>query len=104
MERLIDWNALVTDLYKFPKEDPYERVIQFIDAIREAPAVDAVRVVRCKDCQFSVLLKDADFRNDPPWRYHSENCLVCCCNALIEDEPIIVEKDFFCAYGAGSGD
>lgn len=71
--------------------------------IVQAPAVDAEPVVRCKNCLHSILLKDSDFGNEPPWRFYSDDCRVCCCNALIEDEPITVEDDFFCAYGTKDG-
>jgi hypothetical protein len=74
-----------------------ESVINFL---KNRPAVDAVEVVRCKDCMHSALLKDTDFRNNPPWRYYREDCRVCRCNALIEDEPIVVEENCYCAYGA----
>ena len=71
-----------------------------LEYAQHLPAVDAVPVVRCKDCMHSILLKDTDFRNTPPWRYYRKDCRVCQCNALIEDEPIIVEDNCYCAYGA----
>lgn len=71
--------------------------------VGDVPAVDAVEVVRCKDCMFSILLRDSDLRYERPWCHYHLGCRVCRCNALIEDEPITVEDDFFCKYGAKDG-
>lgn len=80
----------------------YEIMLRYevADMIKEAPAVDAVEVVRCKDCMFSILIRDSDLRYESPWCYCNPGCRVCRCKELIEDEPIIVEDDFFCKYGA----
>lgn len=69
------------------------------DLIVQAPAVDTVKVVRCKDCEYSKLLRDTNFKNEYPWRYYHEDCRLCICNLLIEDEPLRVEDDCYCAYG-----
>ena len=72
---------------------------EILEMIDKAPTVDAVEVVRCKNCMYSALLRDTDLKNESPWRYYHLGCRICMCNALIEDEPIIVEDDFFCKYG-----
>lgn len=67
--------------------------IDLIRAITRAPAVDAVEVVRCKDC------KHSRERDKDEQRYLIEGVLVCtsidatndCCNA--------VWPDHFCSYG-----
>lgn len=68
--------------------------------IARFPAVDAVEVVRCKDCKFSVLLKDSDLRKESPWCYYTGDCRLCTNIELIEDEPLMIEDEFFCAYGS----
>lgn len=75
-------------------------ILDCINIVKESPAVDALEVVRCKDCKYSELLKDSDLRKESPWIYYSKNCRICRCTLLIEDEPILVDDDFFCAYGA----
>ena len=74
-------------------------VNSIINFLNNRPAVDAVEVIRCKNCMYSALLRDTDLKNESPWRYYHLGCRICMCNALIEDEPIIVEDDFFCKYG-----
>ena len=50
--RLIDANALLKNNYVIVRGEDGEMVAgQFIDIIREAPTIDAVEVVRCKDCR-----------------------------------------------------
>jgi hypothetical protein len=58
-KRLIDANALLEKLSEICKEHfcfrSYQYVREFVgdvaDSMREAPTVDAVEVVRCKDCK-----------------------------------------------------
>lgn len=48
--RLIDADELLTDPY-FQDESIPERDM-FIEAVEDSPTIDAVEVVRCKDCIF----------------------------------------------------
>lgn len=56
----------------------YESAIDYID---EQPTIDAVPVIRCKDCKHS-----EEFINDCDGRY---------CNEL----QTSVSNDYYCAYG-----
>ena len=85
-KRLIDANAL--EYHKFCDMSANDTFRlgwnSAIDAVMEnAPTIDAVEVVRCKDCKYK----------------HPD--LLCCCNIRIYDEPISVriELDDFCSYG-----
>lgn len=50
--RLIDADKLLEKLaYIMPQDDLYAVTVE---AIRQAPTVDAVPVVRCRDCKYSV--------------------------------------------------
>lgn len=69
------------------------------DLIDQAPTIDAVPVTRCKDCRHSTLLGDSDLRKESPWCYYMEHCRICLCTDLVEDEALLVEDNFFCAYG-----
>ena len=60
-KRLIDANALLAELDKFanpmPNKSGYDflcGVASVITEIEDAPTVDAVEVVRCKDCVYNV--------------------------------------------------
>lgn len=57
-KRLIDANALISyfsggEAMKTMTQSIYEAM--FVKALQEAPTVDAVEVVRCKDCLHSIL-------------------------------------------------
>lgn len=54
-KRLIDANALydkVEQKYKVSSGRMHSGYREFLDMICDAPTVDAVEVVRCKDCRF----------------------------------------------------
>lgn len=105
MSDLISREALlaVPNVRKVVEYDETGEYIRYFavpeDVIKNAPAVDAVEVVRCRDCKDSRLLRDTNFKNEYPWRYYHEDSRLCLCHLLIEDEPIRVEDDCYCAYG-----
>ena len=51
MGRLIDKDKLIYEIYKNPKTQHNERCAQVLEAIANAPTVDAVEVVRCGECR-----------------------------------------------------
>jgi hypothetical protein len=54
-ERLVDANELVAEFEWLQSQVSSERVMElqdYIQRIKDAPTVDAVPVVRCKDCKF----------------------------------------------------
>lgn len=75
--RLIDADTMITDLLTV---DPrYETMIDWCCRVLEAqPTVDAVPVIRCKDCKHWTVTCDDDYQS-------------CECDALIR------HKDFYCA-------
>ena len=86
MPDLIDRAALLEKLELLAKhEDPFrETVIRGVMfTISDVTAVDAVEVVRCKDCKHS---------HNYPWGSYS------CSFHEYEGEPH-VEPDAFCSYG-----
>ena len=50
MSELIDRQALKNKLKRWDECDPYEFVEIAFHAVDDAPTIDAVPVVRCKDC------------------------------------------------------
>ena len=78
-KRLIDANALHDFVSEEFKDDvPYEWAWA-LTVVDHAPAVDAVPVVRCKDCK------------------HHHYCEIHFCDALGMDCPD--DSKFFCSYG-----
>ena len=46
---------------------PYDELYDIIDRINEQPAVDAVEVVRCKDCKYREISLDCGGRYCHAW-------------------------------------
>ena len=100
MARLIDANAIVESLTNFTpngwgKDVPYIRSEwaaavkikdNFMKAITEAPTIDAVEVVRCKDCKhYKPQKKSAHWENKANY-----------CNRIV---TITVQPYDFCSHG-----
>lgn len=91
MNKLIDADKLIrkaqrvaVEAWKMKMTASIETILnQFIDWIKEAPAIDAVEVVRCKDC----LYKDMD---------------ICAMYRLAVAG--LRRYDDFCSYGVRKGD
>lgn len=89
MPRLIDLDEAHERIIKYvcenicdePRGCSYCRASDAIDAIYEMPIVDAVPVIRCKDCRFS-----------KPWYKDKRIC------SLWSERGIDVFEDGFCNY------
>lgn len=64
-------------------------------ALIRTPAVDAVEVVRCKDCKQGRPINN----NKYPEKYFNDHCVVCECESVVGDEPMIYLPSHFCSYG-----
>ena len=73
-KRLIDANALL-DYFRNERHES-----EVIEAVKDAPTVDAVEVVRCKDCRFIIDREDG-----------THGCYL----HFLED----CKPDDFCSYG-----
>jgi hypothetical protein len=84
--RLIDAEKLVDMLYdnEFAVLCPLDEVSGVVDA---CPTVDAVPVVRCKDCKYSC--KDGNGRSCEGYWYE------------LSEYDVTVKDDDFCSYGEG---
>ena len=83
--RSIDADALVAELKWLQSQvssTSAMEIAEYIDRINAQPTVDAVEVVRCKDCKYS---------------YGSKYCT----NEAWKDEgnTVTIEPDAFCSYG-----
>ena len=63
--------------------------------IMNIPVADVVEVVRCKDCTYGQSLD----RTKPPFKYYKESCVMCTCEDVIGDEPMVYTPNHFCSYG-----
>ena len=57
------------------------------------PAVDAVEVVRCRDCKFSRELVNLEKM------IYLDNCRACVCPEASQDGYMIVFPEHYCSYG-----
>jgi len=76
--------------------DAYDKSL-IIGLIDEQIAVDAVPVVRCKDCNYCIFQVDISGFEDKPYTYYNE----CTCHHWDIDQtkyPIVDECDF-CSHG-----
>lgn len=88
--RLIDAYRVRCDRDDF---DTYADYIKAFDAINEAPTVDAVPVIRCKDCKHWLPHEQFGFDEDNN-EYHNY------CERLVPDDDyyaFIREADEFCS-------
>lgn len=86
--RLIDAKALETQTKEAFKENPVVMGM-LLRWIRKQPTIDAVPVVRCKDCDYSRPLN----RKDPFENTFTEGCIWC-----HKHGDAVFENDF-CSYG-----
>lgn len=87
--RLIDADALKT--IRSIQSADYNSIETIQHWIDKAPTIEAVLVVRCKDCKFGEL-----FQND------SSGVMARYCKAFTF-EPMVADNDF-CSYGERRGD
>lgn len=103
--RLIDADALREehckgchdDIQQDCKTDP---VCASLMWVHEAPTIDAVPVVRCKDCGHGRPID----KTKAPERYYRDDCIVCQCENVVGDEPMVYIPTHFCSYGERRSD
>lgn len=96
MTRYIDANALkrkaqkvATEAWKMRIKSSVETILnQFIDWIEDMPTIDAVEVVRCKNCKYGS--EDYPKNIFPDATEETYSC---------EHSTYSHDKDFYCKYG-----
>ena len=102
--RLIDADALLEKTqFRLPTDNPIaeiyaECVAIHRENIEEAPTIDAVPVVRCKDCKYSRE------RNSCEKKYLVEEVVICTNNDVHDDAWGAMYEDDFCSYGERKDD
>ena len=56
---------------------------------------DSQGQVRCENCNFSRPLD----RTKAPEKYYKDDCVVCECEDVVGDEPMIYPKEHYCSFG-----
>lgn len=95
-KRLIDANKLIDFIdvghLRHPGELCYSEV-DVANILLHAPTVDAVEVVRCREC------KHHRDKNEQERKYLAEDILICTSPDATEDCWNAVWPDHFCSYG-----
>lgn len=96
-KRLIDAEKVIGDLTAMKAQLGVDAILidGMIDGLKRQPKVDAVEVVRCKDCKHAYINK------------YSAGSGVVLCRLWTESLEIInfvMNPDDFCAYGERRGD
>lgn len=60
---------------------------------------DVVKVVRCKDCKHGKSLD----RTKLPFKYYKDSCVLCECEDVVCEEPMVYLPEHFCSYGERKG-
>ena len=87
MSRLIDADELLYVLCtsSYPQDvDTGKAYYIFKKELRNAPTVNAVQVVRCKDCKYAHLTYDKEAKYCDQWE---------------TGEALYLDGDFYCAFG-----
>lgn len=94
--RLIDADALEKKLHELALDEWNQGVstswsnvyLECEDMVYDAPTVDAVEVVRCKDCRFSHMTYSGECKS---------------CDKWVDDDDfhltLYLDGDFYCAWG-----
>ncbi len=96
MTRLIDADALIVDLqHRCSNKTFYKQVKESL--IDCAPTIDAVEVIRCKECVWS---REKDENEQ---RYLVEGVLICTNSEAVDSGWNPVFSSHFCSYGERRG-
>lgn len=94
MPRLIDKRDAIKHLKKLLKNNImptewYEGAKSAITLLKKEPTVDAVEVVRCKDCKHASLTYDGECKYCQRWKEKYDG----------ESVSLYLDGDFYCAFG-----
>ena len=72
---------------------------EFEEVLNHIPNADVVEVVKCKNCKHSIPID----RTKSPFKYYKESCIMCTCEDVVGDEPMVYLPNHFCSYGETNG-
>ena len=96
-EKLIEANDLLEKVSKILADESIPEAVRagkLLIAITDAPAVDAVEVVRCKDCKH--------WHEETGWCYHHSHFIGAegeACHPWESNDWKMLNEDDFCSYG-----
>ena len=90
-----EYMALTKVIEKYFGADAWYLDISCLDVARTVLEAGWTKPVQCKDCKNGRPID----KNKCPEKYFKEDCVVCECEDVVGDEPMIYEPTHFCSYG-----
>lgn len=90
------WERIYDRCTYQPVHDVYRMIINRING---ATAVDMVKVVQCKDCEHSRPIN----KTKSPEKYYKDDCIICECEDVVGEEPMVYLPSHFCSYSKMKG-
>lgn len=56
---------------------------------------DIISIIHCKNCRYGKPLD----RTKPPFKYYKDGCIMCTCEDVVGDEPMVYLPTHYCSYG-----
>ena len=100
MARYIDFDKIDTEK-AYKRNEIYYRdsfksgVVSTLHLLAKMPFADVEEVVRCKDCKHGRKTN----KIMSPEKFFKEDCVVCECEDVVGDEPMIYVPTHFCSCG-----
>ena len=69
--------------------------VEILAEIEYTPKTDVAEIVRCEKCLHGRSID----KNKVPEKYFKENCIVCECEEVVGDEPMIYPPTHYCSFG-----
>ena len=95
LKKLLDYCLNVKECSKCDYAKEEDCMLTCSVLIKECLNENYAEVVRCKDCKFSRPLD----KSKSPEKYFKNSCVVCECETVVGDEPMIYINTHFCSYG-----
>lgn len=102
MGRYINADILIQDIVQNKKNNNHNNAIaaqthnaehrHFIKMVLDQPVIE---IVRCKDCKYGRPID----KTKAPERYYRDDTIVCECEDIVGDEPMVYLDSHFCSYG-----
>lgn len=102
MERYISANKLINDIEDSRANNEHNNAIasqthnaehrHFIKMVLDQPSI---KIVHCKDCKHGKSLD----RTKPPFKYYKDSCVLCECEDVVGEEPMVYLPTHFCSCG-----
>jgi hypothetical protein len=96
--KLTDVRPLIKELqedYHGMLSDESMKIYEIIQMLDNLPIVHAEEVTKCFACKYSRPID----RTKSPEKYFRDDCIVCECEDVVGDEPVVYPNEHYCSFG-----